>query len=122
MPTHEMSALKMSNSSKKTFRRDPSKVSKLYIFKPKIPIWLNFGGYYLELKMCVPILYGQLEYFMAIWYILCPFGIFNGHLVYFMAIWCILCPFGNLIVLWYIFPSFRILFEEKSGNPVPWLS
>jgi hypothetical protein len=25
-----------------------------------------------------------------------PFGIFYGHLVYFMAIWYILWPFGNL--------------------------
>jgi hypothetical protein len=27
----------------------------------------------------VVILYGHLVYFVAIWYILCPFGIFCGH-------------------------------------------
>jgi hypothetical protein len=42
-------------------------------------------------------------YFMAIWYILWPFGIFSGHLVYFMAIW-------------YIFPRFGTMYQEKSGN------
>jgi hypothetical protein len=45
-----------------------------------------------------------LKYFMAIWYILRPFGIFWGHLVYFEAIW-------------YIFPRFGMLYPEKSGNP-----
>jgi hypothetical protein len=43
-------------------------------------------------------------YFMAIWYILWPFGIFYGHLVYFM-------------VICYIFPRFGMLYQEKSGNP-----
>jgi hypothetical protein len=28
-----------------------------------------------------------LVYFIAIWYIIWPFGIFYSHLVYFMAIW-----------------------------------
>jgi hypothetical protein len=41
---------------------------------------------------------------MAIWYILWLFGIFYGHLVYFM-------------VIWYIFPRFGKLHQEKSGNP-----
>jgi hypothetical protein len=42
-------------------------------------------------------------YFMAIWYILWPFGIFHGHLVYFIAILYILEPFGNLFfTVWYI--------------------
>jgi hypothetical protein len=40
---------------------------------------------------------------MAIGNILWSFGIFYGHLVYFMAIW-------------YIFPRFGILRQEKSGN------
>jgi hypothetical protein len=43
------------------------------------------------------ILYGQLVYFTAIWYILRPLGIFYG---YFM-----------------IFSSFGMLYGEKSGNP-----
>jgi hypothetical protein len=36
--------------------------------------------------------------------ILWPFGIFYGHFVYFMAIW-------------YIFPRFGVLHQEKIGNP-----
>jgi hypothetical protein len=46
----------------------------------------------------------MLVYFMAIWYILWPFGIFCVHFVYFM-------------VIWYIFPRFGTLYQEKSGNP-----
>jgi hypothetical protein len=41
---------------------------------------------------------------MSVWNILQPFGIFNGH-------------FGNFVVIWYIFPPFGILCQEKSGNP-----
>jgi hypothetical protein len=33
-----------------------------------------------------------------------PLEIFYGHLVYF-------------VVIWYIFPRFGILYQEKSGNP-----
>jgi hypothetical protein len=38
------------------------------------------------------------------------FGIFYGNLVYFTAI-------VNVVVIWYIFPRFGILCQEKSGNP-----
>jgi hypothetical protein len=46
-------------------------------------------------------------------------------LVYFVVIWNIirssgipiLWPFGNVVVIWYIFPRFGILCQEKSGNP-----
>jgi hypothetical protein len=41
---------------------------------------------------------------MAIWSILGTLEIFYGHLVYF-------------VVIWYIFPRFGILDQEKSGNP-----
>jgi hypothetical protein len=51
---------------------------------PKILIWVTYLYF----------TYGHLVYFMAIWYILWPFGIFYGHLVYFMAIRYILWPFG----------------------------
>jgi hypothetical protein len=51
----------------------------------------------------VGVCYVHSEYFMAIWYILWPFGISYGHLVYFM-------------VIWYIFPRFGA--PKKSGNPV----
>jgi hypothetical protein len=44
-------------------------------------------------------------------------GIFYGNLQYFTVIWCILWPFGNFVVIWYIFPRFGILCQEKSGNP-----
>jgi hypothetical protein len=42
--------------------------------------------------------------FKTIWSILWPLEIFFGHLVYF-------------VVIWYIFPHFGILYQEKSGNP-----
>jgi hypothetical protein len=48
----------------------------------------------------------MLVYFMAIWSILRPFDILCGHLVYF-------------VVLWHIFRRFSMLYQEKSGNPVP---
>jgi hypothetical protein len=38
-------------------------------------------------------------------------------LEYFTGIWYILRPFGNVVVIWYIFPRFGILCEEKSGSP-----
>jgi hypothetical protein len=50
-----------------------TRVAGWCIFKPKIQIWVNFGGSWN--KRC--------------WYILCPFGIFYGHLPYFLAIWYI---------------------------------
>jgi hypothetical protein len=31
--------------------------------------------------------------------------------------WYLLCPFVHFVVIWYIFPHFGILFQEKSGNP-----
>jgi hypothetical protein len=34
-----------------------------------------------------------------------------------MAIWYNLWPFGNVVAIWYIFPRFGILCQEKSGNP-----
>jgi hypothetical protein len=46
----------------------------------------------------------MLVYVIATLSILLPFGIFCCHLVYFMFIW-------------YIFPRFGILCQEKSGNP-----
>jgi hypothetical protein len=42
--------------------------------------------------------------FMTIWSILRPLEIYYGHLVYF-------------VVIWYIFPRFGILDQDKSGNP-----
>jgi hypothetical protein len=42
------------------------------------------------------------------------FGILYGHLAYFAAIW-----YTYVIVIWYIFPRFGMLYQEKSGNPGP---
>jgi hypothetical protein len=64
-------------------------------FKPKTPFWVNFGGS-CNGRSCI--FYVYLVYFMAIWYILRPFGIF-------MAIWYILWLFG-------IFSHLK-----KSSNP-----
>jgi hypothetical protein len=36
---------------------------------------------------------------------------------YIIAICYFLRPFGNLVAIWYIFPRFGILCQEKSGNP-----
>jgi hypothetical protein len=44
-----------------------SGVARWHIFKPKIPIWVNFGGFAL---VVVGIFYDHLVYFAAIWYIL----------------------------------------------------
>jgi hypothetical protein len=38
-------------------------------------------------------------------------------LVCFTVIWHILWPFGNVVVIWYIFPRFGTVRQEKSGNP-----
>jgi hypothetical protein len=57
----------------------------------------------------------MLVYFMAIWYILMTFGIFDGHLVYITVIWYILWPFGlywwhlvYLMAIWSILLPFGI--------------
>jgi hypothetical protein len=42
---------------------------------------------------------------------------FYDHLEYFTVIWHILFPFGNVVVIWYIYPRFGKLCQEKSGNP-----
>jgi hypothetical protein len=57
-------------------------------------------------KFCRVLLRKILVDFMTIWSILRPLQIFYGHLVY-------------LVVIWYIFPRFGILDQEKSGNPDP---
>jgi hypothetical protein len=40
-------------------------------------------------------------------------GTFYAHLEYVIDIW----SFGNFGVIWFIFPRFGILCQEKSGNP-----
>jgi hypothetical protein len=55
-------------------------------------------------KFCGVSLWKISLYFLTIWSILWLLEIFYGHLVYF-------------VVIWYIFPRFGILEQEKSGNP-----
>jgi hypothetical protein len=69
-----------------------SRVARWFIFKPKIPLWVKFGGPW-NGKCCS---------------ILLPLGIFFGHLVLFLAVWYSLWSFGIFLVC---------LDHEKSGNP-----
>jgi hypothetical protein len=77
-----------------TFFRIWTRVARWFLFRPKIPIWVYFGGSW-NRKCC---------------YIFWSFGIFYDHWVYIMA-------FAHFIVIWYIFTSFGISYQEKSGNP-----
>jgi hypothetical protein len=53
----------------------------------------NLGKFWRALEWeNAAVIYGHLEYLMAIWNTLWPFGVLYGPLVY-------------LIVIWYIFPS-----------------
>jgi hypothetical protein len=45
-------------------------------------------------------------------------GVLYGHVIYFMAIWYILRPFGKLHSYLVHFPRFGMLYHEKSGNPL----
>jgi hypothetical protein len=74
----------------------PARVARWYIFKPKILIWVNFDDVGME-----------------------TVGVFKGHSEFVTAILYILWPFGNLVPIWYIFPRFGILCQEKSGNRGP---
>jgi hypothetical protein len=44
-------------------------------------------------------------------------GIFYGHFVYFTSERYIFGHSVHFVVIWYIFPSFCMLYREKSGNP-----
>jgi hypothetical protein len=48
-----------------------SRVARWFIFKPKIPVWVNFGG----------------PWNGKYWYMLWTFGIVCGHLVDFFPFW-----------------------------------
>jgi hypothetical protein len=54
-----------------------------------------------------------LIYFVAIWHILLPFGIFCCHLIFFVAIWYILWLFGIFYTFWYI--VLRKIWQPWSG-------
>jgi hypothetical protein len=51
-----------------------ARVARWFIKRPKIAIWVHFGGY------CNG----------RFWYILWTFGLYYGHLKYFTGIWYIL--------------------------------
>jgi hypothetical protein len=72
---------------------DP-RVARWFVFKPKLQIWVNFGGYCNGRCWYISWTFGL---FTVFWYILLTFGIFCGNLVY--------------------FSSFGIFYQEKSGNP-----
>jgi hypothetical protein len=48
------------------------RVARWFVFKPKIQIWVNYGAPFNEKKLI---------YYIAIWNIFLPFGIFYGHWV-----------------------------------------
>jgi hypothetical protein len=68
------------------------RVARWCIFKPKIPIWVNFGG----------------PWNGKVWYSLWQFEI------YITAIWYILWPFGNLAAIWCNFPLFWVHCVKKN--------
>jgi hypothetical protein len=71
-------------------------------FKRASVIYARVARWYI-LKLKIPILQGLGKGKVGI-HILWPFCIFYGHLVYFMAIWYILWPFGNLVAIQYSSP------------------
>jgi hypothetical protein len=78
-------------------KRTPDQGCQIVCFQTNNP---NLGKFFRVL------LWKILVYFMTIRSILRPLKIFYEHLVYF-------------VVIWYIFPRFGILDQEKSGNPAP---
>jgi hypothetical protein len=64
-----------------------NRVARWHIFKPKVPIWVNFGW------SCN----GSIRFNS------CPFDLFYNNLIYFMVIWYILWPFCKVhfSLFWY---------------------
>jgi hypothetical protein len=77
---------------------DRARVARWFIFKPKIPIWVNFG---------VP-------WIGKCWYILWQSVLFYGHLGYSMTIWSILCLFGSFFRFVYHVP--RKIWQPWTGQ------
>jgi hypothetical protein len=69
-------------------------------FQTKNP---NFGQFWRALD------WKMMENVMAIWNFLPTFGIFNDPLVHF-------------VFIWFIFSGLGIIYQEKSGNPGPYVS
>jgi hypothetical protein len=75
-------------------------------FSGRVARWLYFQTQNRNLGTLSRVLqWKMLVYFMDIWSILSPLDIFYGHMVY-------------MVVIWYNFPRFGMLHQEKSGNPV----
>jgi hypothetical protein len=72
-----------------------TRVARCYIFRPKTAIWVKFGG------SCN----------VKCWYILYIFDLFYAHLMLFYV------HLVYFVVIWYMFPRFGILYQEKSGTP-----
>jgi hypothetical protein len=72
-----------------------SRVARWYIFKPKISIWVNFGGF-CNVKMAVYFVANR-SIFPSFVYVLWSFDIFCGHLVYLTVLVC--CTKKNLATL-----------------------
>jgi hypothetical protein len=110
------------NNDRKSIRPLQTRDARWFVFKPKIPIWVNFAGscnskcWYILCPFGL-FLRGHWKYFVVIWYILWSFGIFCGHLVYFVVIWYILWSFGIFCGHLVHFPRVGMLYQEKSGNP-----
>jgi hypothetical protein len=86
-----------------------SRVARWHIFKPKIPIWVNFGG------SCNG----------RCWFIFWPFGLFYNYRVYFVAIFGIMyghlvyfCHFGIMYIWSFgIFLPFWYVLSRKIWHP-----
>jgi hypothetical protein len=71
-------------------------------------------------KFCRVLQWKKLVYFMAIWSILLPFGLF-WYTLWTLGIDC--CHLVYFMVIWYIFfRCFGMLWQEKSDNPGPMFS
>jgi hypothetical protein len=85
IPNYRPSKCQLQICRHQNYRHWLTRVARWNIFKPKIPIWVNFGGSCNGrcLKMLRPngLFYGHLVYFVAIWYILWLFDIFFPVLV-----------------------------------------
>jgi hypothetical protein len=97
-----------------------SRVARWHIFKPKIPIWVNFGGSCNGRFSCIMwplvLFYSYLVYFVAICYILWLFGIFYNYFGIFYDYFNIFFPH-----FWSVVPrkiwqpcSGRCIFFEKN--------
>jgi hypothetical protein len=77
-------------------------VARWYIFKPKKSnlgkFWKVFHRKMLVFLWPSCLFYSQMVHFMAIWYILWPFGTFCGHFVYISTI-LVSCTEKNLATL-----------------------